>query len=61
MAASSEAHLRATAKWAAQNNEMLSVKLRRGKDPSRAEIKAAADRDGLSVNAWIIEAIRDKL
>lgn len=59
--ATSEAHNRAAAKWAAANNEMLSVKLRKDKDPSREQIRAAAARDGMSVNAWIIEAIRDKL
>lgn len=57
----SDAHKRAAAKWAATNNESFSVKLRKGKDPSREDIKAAAKRDGMSVNAWVIEAIKDKL
>ena len=59
--ASSKAHIKAAAKWAAANNEMLTIKLRLGKDPSKDQIRAAAERDGLSVNAWIIEAIRAKL
>ena len=28
---------------------------------TRTSIAQAAERDGMSVNAWIIEAIRDKL
>lgn len=59
----SDARLRANAKWDAANCDKITIKLNRGsgKDPSKEAIKAAAARDGLSVNAWIIEAIRDKL
>lgn len=59
--ASSEAHKKASKKWAAENVEAMSVKLIKGKDPSKAQIKHAAEVAGLSVNAWIIEAIKDKL
>ncbi len=57
----SEAHKKASAKWQSNNNEFATVKLRKGIDPSKEEIKAAAAREGLSVNAWLIEAIREKL
>lgn len=58
-----EARLRANAKWDAQNTDKITIKLNhgKGKDPSKADIRAAAEREGLSMNAWIIEAIRAKL
>lgn len=56
-----EAQRRASLKWEQENNEKITIKLRRGKDPSKAQIQAAAQRDGLSVNAWVLEAIKDKL
>lgn len=58
----SEARLRANAKWDAANCDKITIKLNRnGGDPSKEQIRAAAARDGMSVNAWIIDAIRDKL
>lgn len=57
----SEAQRRASLKWERENNEKITVKLRTGSDPSKAQIRAAAAATGQSVNAWIIEAIRDKL
>ena len=59
--ASSDAHKRAVAKWEKENNEKITIKLNKAKDPSKAQIKAAADMCGMSVNAWIIEAINEKL
>lgn len=56
-----EAQRRASLKWERENNEKITVKFRRGADPSKEQIKHAAEQAGLSVNAWIIEAIRDKL
>ena len=59
----SDAQKRAVAKWDAANCDKITIKLNKGSggDPSKDTIKAAAARDGLSVNAWIIEAIKDKL
>ena len=57
----SEAQLRANAKWDRENTDKITIKLNRSKDPSKAEIQAAAARNQQSVNAFIIEAIRDKL
>ncbi len=57
----SEAQRRASLKWERENNEKITVKLRTGSDPSKDQIRAAAAAAGQSVNAWIIEAIRDKL
>ncbi len=57
----SKAQRDASLKWERENNEKITVKLRTGSDPSKAQIRAAAAAAGQSVNAWIIEAIRDKL
>ena len=57
----SEAQRKASLKWERENNEKVTVKLRIGTDPSKAQIRAAAVAAGQSINAWIIEAIRDKL
>lgn len=57
----SDAQRRASLKWEHANNEKITIKLRTGNDPSKDQIRAAATAAGQSVNAWIIEAIRDKL
>ena len=57
----SKAQRDASLKWERENNDKVTVKLRIGTDPSKAQIRAAAAAAGQSVNAWIIEAIRDKL
>lgn len=57
----SEAQRRASLKWERENNQKITVKLRVGSDPDKEQIKAAAQAAGQSVNAWIIEAIRDRL
>lgn len=57
----SDAQKKSAAKWQAANNEFISVKLRKGTDPSKDAIRAAAERDGMSVNAWIIDAIKARL
>ena len=57
----SDAQRRASLKWEHANNEKVTIKLRIGTDPNKAQIRAAAAAAGQSVNAWIIEAIRDKL
>lgn len=56
-----EAQRAASLKWERENNEKITVKLRRGKDPGKDQIRAAAAANDQSVNEWIIEAIRDKL
>ena len=58
---SSEAQRRAVAKWDAENAEKITIKLHKGVDPSKEQIQTAAARDGVSVNRWIIDCIRDKL
>ena len=56
-----EALRRATAKWDRDNTEKITLKLYRSKDPSKAQIQAAAEAAGQSVNAWIVDAIKQAL
>ena len=56
-----EAQRRAAAKWQAENTEKITIKLYRSRDPSKAQIQAAAEAAGQSVNAWIVDAIKQSL
>ena len=56
-----EAQRRATAKWERDNTEKITIKLYRSKDPSKAQIQAAAEAAGQSVNAWIVDVIKQSL
>ena len=57
------AQRRASLKWERDNNEKITVKFRSdGSDGfTKEQLRRRAERDGHSMNAWIIEAIRDKL
>ena len=56
-----EAQRRATAKWDRDNTEKITLKLYRSKAPSKAQIQVAAEAAGQSVNAWIVDAIKQAL
>ena len=56
-----EAQRRATAKWDRDNTEKITLKLYRTRDPSKAQIQTAAAAAGQSVNAWIVDAIKQAL
>ena len=56
-----EAQRRATAKWDRDNTEKITLKLYRSRDPSKAQIQAAAEAAGQSVNTWIVGAIKQAL
>ena len=58
----SEKKKASNAKWNKTNRTQIIVYFYTSKDdPTKAEIAAAAAREGMSVNAWIVEAIKDKL
>lgn len=59
--ARSEAQKRATAKWDAEHTEKVTIKLNKDTGPTKEQIRAAAERDGLTMSAWIIQRIRDAL
>ena len=52
------AQRKAQIKWESENVDRISIKGRKG---IKEEIKRAAERDGVSVNRWILDAIEDKL
>lgn len=56
-----EAQRRASAKWQAENTEKLTVKLYHTSGVTKAQIQAAAETAGQSVNAWIVDAIKQAL
>lgn len=58
-----EAQRRASLKWEQANNEKITVKFRSdGRDGfTKDQLKAAATAAGQSMNAWILDAIREKL
>lgn len=56
-----EAQRRASLKWERENVEKITIKLRKDQTPSKDQIRHAAEQCGQSVNAWILDAIRDKI
>ena len=50
-------------RYNAANYEKLTVRVRKdgGDGITLEQLKAAAERDGQSVNAWVLDAIRDKI
>lgn len=58
----SEKKLITNKKWNDANRYTQTLHLYPGKgDPTKERLAAAAKRDGMSVNAWIVECIKDKL
>lgn len=55
------AQLRAAAKWDAANVEKIGIKLYPTSGITKAQIAAAAEACGQSVNAWIVDALRQAL
>lgn len=47
--------------WQKENQERIIVMTSKTIEPTKSQIKAAAEAAGQSVNQWIIEAIREKL
>lgn len=58
-----EAQRRASLKWEQANVDKITIKIRRdgSQDVTKAAIQAAAKRDRMSVNAWILDVIRNSL
>ena len=54
----SKAQQRAVTKYVKENYDEFKVRLPKG---TKDQIKAAADQQGQSVNAWISQAITEKL
>lgn len=58
-----EAQRRASLKWEQANVDKITIKIRAdgSQGITKAAIQTAAQRAGLSVNAWILDALRDAL
>ena len=58
---STEAHKRASKKYNQNNYDSITIRTRKTGDTSRAAINEAAAAVGMSLNAFIEEAIREKI
>ena len=54
----SKAHIRATIKYEAKSYDKLCISIRKDADITREDIQAAADLEGESVNAYVMEVGR---
>lgn len=61
MAKYSESQNKATQKYIHNNYQQLSIRLRKDGEVTRDTIAEAAAGSGLSVNAFILEAVREKM
>ena len=59
--AQSRAHIEATTRYEHKAYDKITVRLRKDTEPTRDTITAAADAAGMSLNAYIIEAVKDKM
>lgn len=57
----SEAKKRADSKWESKAYDKVLLRIRKDTEPTRETITAAADAVGLSLNAYIMEAVKEKL
>lgn len=57
----SEAKRRADQKWDAKAYDKVLLRLRKDTEPTRDTITRAAEDAGMSLNAFIVEAIREKI
>ena len=57
----SEAKKRADQKWDAKAYDKVLLRLRKDTEPTRDTITRAAESAGMSLNAFIVEAIREKI
>ena len=59
--ATTKAHIAATGRYEKKAYDKVLLRIRKDGDLTRETIAAAADREGLSVNAFILEAIKEKI
>lgn len=57
----SEAQNKATQKYIHKSYDQISIRVRKDGDITRESIQKAADRAGLSLNAYIMEAVKEKM
>ena len=61
----SKAHIRATTKYESKSYDKILIRIRKDRlDPSglsRESIQQAAEKDGMSLNGYILQAIKEKM
>ena len=55
------ARTRANNKWNAKAYDRVNLVLKKDASPTKDEVQAAADAEGMSLNAYIVAAIRQQL
>lgn len=55
------AQIRATTKYDSKSYDKITLRVRKDQQPTRETITAAADAAGLSLNSYIMEAVREKI
>lgn len=56
-----KAHIRATGKYEAKAYDKVLLRIRKDGDITREAIQNAADQAGQSLNAYILDAVKEKL
>ena len=57
----SEAKKRADSKWESKAYDKVLLRIRKDTEPTRETITAAAESVGMSLNAFIMEAVKEKI
>lgn len=57
----SKAHIKATTKWEAKAYDKILLRIRKNGEITRETIAQAADQAGESVNAYILNAVLDRM
>ena len=55
------ARTRANNKWNAKTYDRVNLVLKKDASPTKDEVQAAADAEGVSLNAYIVDAISQKM
>ena len=59
--AATKAHMRATQKYEANNYDKILLRIRKDGEITREKIQQAADAAGISLNAYILAAVYEKI
>ena len=59
--AQTRAHIQATTRFEHKAYDKITVRLRKDGEITRADVQAAADQDGKSLNAYIIDCIKQRI
>ena len=57
----SKAQIKAVGKYESKTYDKVLLRLRKDAEPTRETIQAAADAAGMSLNAFILSAVSDKI